>query len=144
MVSLNLCDMIHSLKLTPKISMRPQQALCIRQSLKDKSRLPLFLGVQVRRTCSSGYSQAASNKRCPSLKNRKTMGIVTSDCPSPDIANNRLDSAELSLLLSEKLSLSVHGPFYNVKRYVLLIYCLKLLILVDHLFFTHFQEIIII
>lgn len=138
MVSLNLCDMIHSLKLTPKISMRPQQALCIRQSLKDKSRLPLFLGVQVRRTCSSGYSQAASNKRCPSLKNRKTMGIVTSDCPSPDIANNRLDSAELSLLLSEKLSLSVHGPFYTVKR------CLKLLILVDHLFFTHFQEIIII
>lgn len=72
------------------------------------------------------------------------MGIVTSDCPSPDIANNRLDSAELSLLLSEKLSLSVHGPFYTVKRYVLLIYCLKLLILVDHLFFTHLQEIIII
>lgn len=43
------------------------------------------------------------------------MGIVTSDCPSPDIANNRLDSAELSLLLSEKSTLSVHGPDLHCK-----------------------------
>lgn len=74
------------------------------------------------------------------------MGIVTSDCPSPDIANNRLDSAELSLLLSEKSTLSVHGPDLHCKALQRSFHLLLETINLSGLpfFSTHLQKIIII